>query len=145
MKRIKLNHLELKDLARFTDPFIHSYEKEIEILRYFEAGELRPPSLIEHDKQYLIFNGNHRVLVAINTKLTISCKILENLDDVFQAQTDEGDQYRDLSNVSPITFEGVIEDLIKRAEQYGHEDPDNYSLEFCLERLKNEGPDKKKL
>lgn len=127
MKIIRLNHQELKDLTKFTDPFIHSIEKEEEILRYFRAGELRPPSLIEHDKQYLIFNGNHRVLVAINNKLTIFCEILENLDDVFQAQADEGNQYRDISMVSPLTFEGVIEDLIKRAEQYGHEDPDRYS------------------
>ena len=127
MKRIELNYKQLKDLARFTDPLIHSYEKEEEILGYFKVGELRPPSLIENNKQYLIFNGNHRVLVAINNELTISCRILENLNDVFQAQKDEDDQFRDISTILPLTFDGVIKDLIKSAEQYGHQDPAKYS------------------
>lgn len=127
MRRIELNYKQLKDLVRFTDPFIHSYEKELEILSYFKAGELQPPSLIEHEKQYLIFNGNHRVLVAISYELTIPCIIIENLDDVLQTQKDEGDRFRDISMVSPLTFDGVIEDLIKRAEQNCHEDPTIYS------------------
>jgi hypothetical protein len=44
--------------------------------------------------------------VAIGNKLTIPCKILESLDDVLMAQTEEGDQFRDISSVSPLTFQG---------------------------------------
>ncbi len=129
MKIITLDHKKLKKLVRFTDPFIHSYEKEVEILQHFRAGELRPPSLIEYNKKFLIFNGNHRVLVAINNKLTITCKLLENIDDVLQAQRDEHHQYRDISMVSPLTFEAIVEDLIERSKQYGDEDPRKYSYD----------------
>jgi len=128
MKRIKLDHRELKDLVRFTDPFIHSAEKEEELLKYYRAGELRPPSLIEYDKEYLVFNGNHRVLVAIAYKLTLSCIVLENLDDVFRAQTLEGEQYRDISNISPMSFKGVIQDLIESAKLFGQVDPVKFSF-----------------
>jgi hypothetical protein len=127
MKKIELNHQALRDLVKFTDPFMHTMEKEEEILGYFRAGELRPPFFIEHGEQYLVFNGNHRVLVAINNKLTIPCQILENLDDVIKAQSDEGDRYRDISMVSPLTFDGVVEDLLKSAELWGHQKPDKYA------------------
>ena len=128
MKRINLDHQELNNLVRFTDPLIHSPEKEEEILLYFETGKLRPPSLIEHDKKYLVFNGNHRVLVAIAHKLAICCIVLENLDDVSHVQDLEGDQYRDISMVSPLTFEGVIIDLIKSAQEHDHQDPERYTF-----------------
>ena len=128
MKEIKLDHHELKLLVRFTDPFIHSPEKEEEILRYFEAGELRRPSLIEHDKEYLVFNGNHRVLVAIAHKLTICCIVIENLDDVSHVQDLESERPRDISMISPLTFEGVIQNLIESAQEYGHQDPERYSF-----------------
>lgn len=128
MKKITLDHQELKHLVRFTDPFIHSPEKEEEIFRYFKAGELRPPSLIEHDEEYLVFNGNHRVLVAIAHELTICCIVLENLGDVSFAQGLEGDQCRDVSMVAPLTFEGVVQELIKGAQEYGREDPERYTF-----------------
>lgn len=128
MRTIEFSHKELRLLVRFTDPFLHSYEKEQEILSYFHAGQLRPPSLVEHGGQYLIFNGNHRVLVVIAHKLTISCKILESLDDVLLTQTDEGDRFRDISSVSPLTFQGVVEELVQAAKRYGWEDPDSYSF-----------------
>jgi hypothetical protein len=127
MKRIKLNYNQLKNLAKFTDPFIHSYEKEEEILSYFRYGQYRPPSLIEHNQQYLIFNGNHRVMVAINYKLTILCNIIENIDDIIQVQHEEGKQYRDISMILPLTFEGVIQDLIRSAKKYNQVDPSDYS------------------
>lgn len=127
MKEVELNHQELRDLVKFTDPFMHTMEKEEEILTYFEAGELRPPYLVEHENQYLVFNGNHRVLVAINNKLTISCQVLENLEDIMQAQDNEGDRYRDISMVSPLTYNGVLKDLLESAKLHGDEDPDKYS------------------
>ena len=128
MRTIELNHEELKALVRFTDPFLHSLEKEQEILSYFHAGRLRPPSLVEHGGRFLIFNGNHRVLVAIGNELTIACKILESLDDILLAQADEGDQFRDISSVSPLTFQGVVEELRHAAKRWGHQDPDSHSF-----------------
>jgi hypothetical protein len=44
MRTIELNHEELRALVRFTDPFIHSPEKEQAILSYVHAGHLRPPA-----------------------------------------------------------------------------------------------------
>ena len=127
MREIKLDHHELRALVRFTDPFIHSPEKEEEILSYHQAGQLRPPSLVEHDGHYLVFNGNHRVLVAINRALVITCRILEDLDDVLRIQADGEDESRGLSSVVPLTFHGVIEALLKDAKKWGQQDPDSYS------------------
>jgi len=127
MKEILLTHEMLRKMVRFTDPFIHSMEKEEEILSYFKRGDLRPPSLVEHGGRLLIFNGNHRVLVAINRELTIPCIVLENLADVHAAQASEGARDRDISMVSPLSFEGVIEQLFASAETYGSVDPSDYS------------------
>lgn len=123
-----MGHKELRSLVRFTDPFIHSPEKEEDILRYFESGELRPPALIEHNGEYLVFNGNHRVLVACAHKLSIECILLENLDDILESQALEGDQFRDISMVCPLTFEGIVQNLMEAAELYGHEDPEKYTF-----------------
>jgi hypothetical protein len=127
MKDIDLDHRELRELVRFTDPFIHSPEKEEEILAYFMAGTLRALSLVRCGQQFLIFNGNHRVLVAIAHRFTITCRVLEDLDDVFWAQAHE-DEHRDLSAVAPLTFESVVEELLQCAAQYGDQNPDDYSF-----------------
>ena len=130
MKTIELNYQELRKLTRFTDPLMHSLEKEEEIMNYFNNGKLKPPSLVKDDKLYLIFNGNHRVLVAINNKLTICCRILENINDISKAQNDEGELYRDLSMISPLTFEGVLKDLRKSAIEWSNQNPDNFVCDY---------------
>lgn len=129
MRKIQLDHERLRASVRFTDLFCHTMEKEKEILEYYHAGDLRPPTLIEYGSEYLIFNGNHRVLVAINNQLTISCNVLEDLADILQAQADEGEQDRDISAVFPLTFEGVVDDLVSYAQLYREVDPSRYAYE----------------
>jgi len=85
----------------FTDPLIHSPEKEEEICSRFERNEL--------------------------LQWTISCKILEHLDDIIHAQSEESD-HRDISMVSPLTLEGVVDELLKGAEQYRDQNPEQYSF-----------------
>jgi hypothetical protein len=126
MMEITLDHQKLRDLVKFTDPLIHSLEKEEDILSYINVGELRPPSLVEHHGQYLVFNGNHRVLVAINRRLTITCRVLEDLDDVRVAQADEKELSRDLASVKPLTFQGIVDELVEGAKEHGHQNPDHY-------------------
>jgi hypothetical protein len=85
--------------------------KSDRLLEYYKNGTLKPPFLIEDNGQFLIFNGNHRVLVAINNELELKCKIIETNEDIANAQTEEGERYRDLSMVDPVTLENVLEDL----------------------------------
>jgi len=127
MRTIELTHHQLNDLVWFTDPLIHSPEKEDEICSRFEKGALSPPCLVEHDGHFLVFNGNHRVSVARSYQWTISCKILENIEDIVHAQSEEMDN-RDLSMVSPLTLEGVVDELLKGAEQHRYQDPERYSF-----------------
>ena len=128
MRSVTLCHRCLRRHVRFTDPLLHSLEKEEEILSYVSAGTLRPPSLVVDGVAYLIFNGNHRVLVAINRKLTIVCTLLEDVDDVLRSQADEGPDYRDISRLVPITFEGVVADLRDGASNNVVADPEVYSF-----------------
>jgi hypothetical protein len=67
------------------------------------------------------------VLVAINNELEITCKILESLEDILQAQEEEGDDYRDISDIIPLTFEGVLHRLRASAEKWSAQDPSDYS------------------
>lgn len=106
----------VRNRIKFTDPFMHTLEKEEEILYYFASGKYRKPFVIECEDNYLIFNGNHRILVAINNDIEINCYVLENLEDVLKAQEIEGDDYRDVSDIIPLTFEGIIRHLSLRAE-----------------------------
>ena len=128
MKRVELNHYELRSFVKFTDPLMLSYEKLDAILHHVNIGDLRAPYLIKHGETYFIFNGNHRVLVAINNELTIYCKIIENINDVEQAQIDEGDDYRDVSMISPFTFNGVLQELKDSAEKWAHQNPEDYDF-----------------
>jgi hypothetical protein len=127
MRTIELTNHHLNDLVWFTDPLIHSPEKEEEIVSRFKNGELSPPCLIEHNGHFLVFNGNHRVLVARSYKWTITCRILENLEDIVHTQSEEMDN-RDLSMVAPLTFEGVVAELLKGAAQCRYQDPETHSF-----------------
>ena len=128
MQEIRLESRTLKRSVRFTDSFLHSPEKEQEILRYYESGNLRPPSLVKDGDVYLIFNGNHRVLVAIAHELTIDCIVLEDPEDVAYAQEIEGEQYRDISMVSPLSLDGLVQDLRERADKCSNQDPEDYTF-----------------
>jgi ParB-like chromosome segregation protein Spo0J len=127
MRTIELTHHQLNDFVWFTDPLIHSPEQEEQICSRFERCELSPPCLVEHNGHFLVFNGNHRILVARNYQWKIPCTILETLDDIVLAQSTEIDN-RDLSMVVPLTFEGVVDELLKGAEQHRYQDPEKYSF-----------------
>jgi len=129
MYDVILNYKELKQVTKFTDPFIHDVWKEEEILLHYKQGTLQKPLLIKNDNIYLIFNGNHRILVAINNKLTITCKILENLDDVLIAQKVEGED-RDISGINPLTFENIVTELIVSAEKLSSQNPTAYIMDY---------------
>ncbi len=128
MKAITLCHRCLRRYVRFTDPFLNSPEKEEDLLARFARGEMRPPSLVEDHGAYLIFNGNHRVLLAITRHLTIECTVLESVEDVLQSQILEAPRDRDLSAIVPLTFQGVIAALKASAAIHGDQDPDVYSF-----------------
>ena len=126
MRRIKLSHEELRAQAKFTDPILnYSPWSEQEVLDYYTKGEFHPPYLVPNDNCYLIFNGNHRVLVAINNKLTIECQVLENLADVMRAQKDNMGN-RDLSAITNLTFDNIVANLEKSADEWSGQNPDNW-------------------
>ena len=125
MRRQKFNHDQLSRLCKFTDPIIHFPEKEQEILKYYEKGNLKEPYLLENKGEYLIYNGNHRILIAINHKLTIYCKVIESYDDILQAQIDDP---VDLSKIGTITYEKVVNNLIKSASEWSSQNPSDYDF-----------------
>jgi hypothetical protein len=126
MFEIILDHRELRHKVKFTDPLIHSMEKEDEILKYYKQGYLRNPCLLKDRQNYLIFNGNHRVLVAITNELSIKCTVLENVEDILKAQQDEGEDYRDIGNIVPLTFGNILKALRRSAKEWSTQDPDRY-------------------
>jgi len=129
MFEIIFNPVELRGKVKFTDPFIHSMEKEDKILEYYRQGKLRNPCLLKDKENYLIFNGNHRVLVAINNEISIRCNILENMEDISKAQQDERDNYRYIDDIVPLTFENILRRLRKSAKKWSTQNPDNYRFQ----------------
>ena len=125
MRKITLTHKELRTQAKFTDP-ICKYDLcfEQEILGYQARGDLHPPVLMPNGDCYLIFNGNHRVLAAINNKLTIECLVLEDINDVMHVQREEMDNR--LLLLTKLTFEGIVTELEKAAKKWAGQNPDNW-------------------
>ena len=126
MYEITLEPSELREKVKFTDPFIHYPQKEEEILNYHKEGLLRNPSLIKDGAEFLIFNGNHRILVAIAYELNITCTILEDLQDIIISQQVEGEDYRDIEDIVPLSFENVMKQLRESAKEWSTQNPDDY-------------------
>ncbi len=86
---------------------------------------MKEPYLLKNKDEYLIFNGNHRILVSINYKLTIYCKVIENYEDILQAQADDD---RDLSGIGTITYEKVLDHLVESAKIHSSQNPKDYDF-----------------
>ncbi|HEX3037257.1 MAG TPA: hypothetical protein VHT73_19405 [Thermodesulfobacteriota bacterium] len=129
MREIMFTSKQLKEVVKFTDPIMLIIQKEEEILECYNNGTLKPPFLVEDNSQFLIFNGNHRVLVAINNKLNIKCKIIETDEDIALAQAEEGEGYRDLTNIDPLTMENVLKELRKSANMWSSQRPEDWVFE----------------
>ena len=78
MRKQKFTADQLRKSVRFTDPVM--FEKEQ--FEHLREGTLAEPYLVQSQGDYLIFNGNHRVIVAINNGVTIYCNVIENDEDV---------------------------------------------------------------
>jgi hypothetical protein len=128
MFEVTLDSNELRRKVKFTDPFIHYPQKEEEILKYYGQGLLRNPSVVKDGDKYLIFNGNHRILVAIAYELSITCTVLENMQDILKSQQNEGEDYRDIDNIVPLSFENIIKNLRESAKKWSTQNPDDYSF-----------------
>ncbi|MFH1916380.1 MAG: hypothetical protein ABIJ21_03890 [Nanoarchaeota archaeon] len=118
MKDITSSYQELEERVAFTDPITSTIEWEEQILGYFHKGKLKKPYVIQSGDKYLIFNGNHRVLVAINNQLDLKLRVIENDKDLRIAQEEDERELR-----YSLQYDTVQKELQKAAETWGWQNP----------------------